>query len=317
MRTVLYFVTVVATAALVAVAAAWLWGLVPPSDLGSRASISAAVSLLGFGPLVLGSVALDGGRRVSRWRIAVLAVSTVAAIALIGVLVRAGATVWPGAVAIVLGGVLVVVAVPVATAVRRSARRSDRWIVPGLEDVPSVVRIVATTFLVATAVMVSAALTLGPVVHPHPGGDLSLALPALGFSFLAAAVVASLLTLHLRDVLRDTTGGDPALRGRIRALVFRRRPVPLDDRERAVAARYAAASVVVLSVQTGQLVLLYTGLSWGFLQDVVRRTASTFDDVVLPLYVVLAVVVVVVNGSRIRRAREFARNHAALLGPAD
>ncbi len=285
---------------------------------------SLALVVFVYGPLALGSFraywdvtgSQDSRRYYRRIVLVVLALELLAAIVTVifAVLTSAGSLI---PVAFIGGGVvLTVAAFLLGPAVYRYDRAHPRavsaWV--AIEKAAITKRIVATaiTFLgvlVLGAIGVVIVSTVAPNVLSVP----QMLLFALSFAFIFSAAVCVFSTLGWNRRLVDVTDRDPSRLRRVVRVVLRNKPADLDGRDLIAAARYAAVISVTLSFQLAYIVLLYAGL---VLQQInVLRTgiADTFSILIIVFFVVILAALLPLQIVRIRRARRYARDHAADL----
>jgi MFS family permease len=326
-RIILFIVLIAAASALSVVGAVLVVTTVPnPASAGALAAAIATATFV-YGPLILGSTAgfwdmratAEARRIRRRWYLIVGGLDLVAAIVVVVVAVRSGAPSWMPVVIIAVGAVLLAIAEPLGDRFRRTEPPSsaEPWTPMDRDDLRRRIRTVVVTFLIAAVACAIGVTVLITLVPPRHGRVAGLALSACELPFIAAAMATIIVALPLNRMLRETTDRDVARLRRVAKVVLRRRDIPLDDSDQRAAARYATVIPIVLGFQTGYIALLYVGLGCLFVGQLIDHTGTVFPLVFLALYVILLAWLVPTTLMRARRARDYARTHAALLVPAD
>ncbi|MFG6445825.1 hypothetical protein ACFXQA_11210 [Microbacterium sp. P07] len=289
---------------------------------------SVAVTFLGLGPLLLGSLHAywgdqrtpDARKVLRRWLIAVVVAQAAGSVALFVWAFGTAAPLWIPVTFVGVAVALTVVGFFVGRALGRADERRSApaaptqsfhaGVIPRAEVKRKVIAVVITFIVAALVVGIGAA-----VLFSSLGGHLyQAAIFALQFGFLAAAMAAILATLPWNRALRDSTGRDLGRARTVGRVVLRGKNIALSPDDERAAARYAAIASVSLPFQLTYLVLLYAGLALGQVRNLVDGQASWFPVAMvvflaIALFVFLPWLIV-----QIRRARRYARTHPVAPG---
>lgn len=310
------------------VTAALLGGVVlivratPDADpwLGPLATL--ALTILVYGPLLLGSLNSywdvrrnDESRRYYRlWFWIILGLEVLAAVAIVVFAVAASSPVWVPVVIIGGAALLLVVALLVGRWLgvrddRRPLDDSSIQVIDGAQ-IRRKIGIVALVFAVALA----AGLVFGVLValrSDEPGGRFVLF--ALQIAFLAATFAGILVARPLNLALRESAGRDLGLVRKLTRVVLRGKGIALDPAEQVAAVRYAVVARTALGFQLGYTTLLYAALLLQYLGSLIDGPPPLFYTVLAIALVVVLVVYYPIFIIRIRRAARYAEEHDALL----
>ncbi|TFV98197.1 hypothetical protein E4M00_09235 [Leifsonia flava] len=324
MRVVAFIVSIlVATAAL-------LGGVVlivratPDADPWVGPLATFALTVLVYGPLLLGSLnaywdvrRTEESRRYYRWWFwIVVGLDVLAAVSIVVFSVAAASPVWVPVV--ILGGAALLLTLAVVVGRRLGARDERR---PRGDQLLSVIDdaqirrrilIVALTFVIAMAagLVVTTLLALAESTSESPG---RLVLFALQFAFLAATFAAIIVARPLTLALRESAGRDLGLVRKLARVVLRGQDIALAPDERVAAVRYAVVARTALGFQLGYSTLLYVALLLQYLGVLIDGQPPLFYTVLALALVVVLVVCYPIFIVRIRRAARYAQEHAALL----
>ena len=285
-----------------------------------------AVTVLIYGPLVLGSLTAFWDTRRSAygrssfriWLGVVLGLEAVGVVTIIVWAVFAGAPVWLPVVFSVGAAVLTVLALAIG---RWLFRRDKARPMPELAWTPVTQRDITRRIAIVAITFVSV-LAIGVIVFAIVGKDTSDVLGmgqqlvfAAQFAFIAAAMACIFVTVRLNRRLRDSTGPgrDLGLVRKLGRVVLRNKSMELTDEEQVAAAKFAAMTAIILPFQLGYLSLLYLGIGLQQVQFLVFGPSSPTSGWLLIAMVAVLVVLVPLYIRRIARARTYATDHAALL----
>ncbi|GAB2975954.1 hypothetical protein [Frigoribacterium salinisoli] len=298
-----------------------------PAAHPTIAAASVAVSVLVFGPFVLGSMLATWDRRHSetvrrlfrRWLVGIVATEVASVAVIVAYAVVNGSPAWLPVLATGTSAVLMAVAALVGPALLRHhlAHRSEApaWLPVTREQIVRGVVVVAVTFgaflVLGTVVVAGLVRTfLGSFDDLGPGLVLATSL-----AFFASSVACIVVWLRLSRTLRGTAERDPDLTAKVAKVVLRRKPLELDAHEQVFAARYAHVAGITVPFTLAYVVLLYAGL---VLQQVQApgTDGGFLAPYALALFAVGLVAVVPLSVVRIVRARRYAADHADLLQDA-
>lgn len=302
--------------------------LTPKASIWAVILASFALSILTYGPLLLGSLTAyfdvqtsSYSRRTFRlWLIVVGALEVVAVICIVAYAVLAGAPVWVPLLFIGIAGALTVIALGMGRWIfkRERARSSaqEPWSPVSSDDLRRMVFIVAITFVVGLVVAMVTLLLLGR--SAAPAAVTTALLLSVGFAFFTAAFACSMVTLKLQRRLRDLADHDLGQTRKLTKVVLGRKPLKLDDDETIAATKFAVLLPTILGFQLGFILLLYVGIAFQQIAAMTRSGLGTpiFIGVLVAMAVMLAWIVPL-QARRIRRARTYARDHADLLPAQD
>lgn len=180
-------------------------------------------------------------------------------------------------------------------------------------------REITTRKMRIVGLVLGAALLLGIVGFglTHAGSPRGEALSSLSFYlqgiFLAAMIAAVISTYPLGTALREASGADVSRHRVISKVVLKNKDLPLDEDEQLGAARMAAVIPVVLPLANFSLGYLFASLLTQYVRFAVEDPADLFITIMSVLLVLIIVVCVPLYARKIRRARRYASDHAALL----
>jgi hypothetical protein len=299
-------------------------GLTPDASAGAVILASAALSVLSYGPLLLGSLTAyfdvqtsSYSRRTFRlWLIIVGALEAAAGVCIVAYAVLAGAPAWVPILYIGAAGALTLIALGVGRWIfkRERARSSaeEPWSPVSPGDLRRMVFIVAITFVVSVVIAMVTLMVLGRSAE-FSWVTTTLML-AVGFAFFAAAIACSLVTLKLQRRLRGLAGHDLGQTRKLTKVVLGRKPLPLGGDETIAATKFAVPLPTILGFQLAFILLLYVGLTLQQVSLIARGNLGTpyLVGFLLAMALMLAWIVPL-QTRRIRRARLYVREHADLL----
>lgn len=280
-----------------------------------------ALTILVYGPLMLGSMTAywdvkrsEGSRSYfRRYLWVVVGLEAAAAVAIVVFAVLAGAEVWLPVLFVGGGVVLTAVGLVVGRLLNRYERAHPRpeenWAPVGRREVQRKVVIVAVTFVVA---LVLGLVLFGVVLEDGDGIGATIVLTVV-FAALAGAVAAMIVTVPLNRRLREASGGDLGSMRKLGKVVLNRKPIELDEEERVAAVKYASIMPVILAFSLGWFTLLYLAIG---LNQVVQMVSGHYSPLSAGSIAILAGMLVFLYPYyivRIRRARRYARDHAGEL----
>jgi hypothetical protein len=322
---VFVFVASVIVATALTMGAILLVVFTAPRHTGALIALpTAAVSLLIYGPMLLGSLSAywqpktttESRRSFRIWYIVVGSLELVAAIAIAVYAALMGAPIWLPLVLIAGGALLNVLAIAVGRLVLRHeiAHRplTQEWTPITRRDIIRKCIKVAITFAVVFVVALILFTVLGNAGShsiSHFGVQLSL---AFEFGAIAAAFACIVVTLPLNRQIRETVGRDLGTIRKLAKVVLRKKDIPLDENEQVAAAKYAVVIAILLSFTLGYISLLYIGIA---IQQVtvIFNEGSVFAVGELVILVIVLLALFPLQIVRIMRARRYAREHADLL----
>ncbi|GAA1361868.1 hypothetical protein GCM10009596_20640 [Arthrobacter rhombi] len=151
----------------------------------------------------------------------------------------------------------------------------------------------------------------------HAGSPLGEALSSLSFYLqgilLATTFAAAISTYPLGTALREASGANVSRHRVISKVVLKNKDLPLDEDEQLGAARMAAVVPVVLPLANFSLGYLFASLLTQYARFAVEEPQDPFITILSVLLVLAIVVCVPLYARKIRRARRYASDHAALL----
>ncbi len=298
-------------------------GLTPDASIGAVILASTALSVLTYGPLMLGSVtayfdvrASSYSRRTFRlWLIVIGALEVASGVCIVAYAVLAGAPVWVPVVFIGTAIALTAISLGVGRWIfkRDRSRSSDEpWSPVSGEDIRRMILIVALTFVIGLVIAMVTLMLLARSVQP--ARITPTLVMAVAIAFFAAAFACSMVTLKLQRRLRTLAGHDLGQTRKLTKAVIGRKPVELDDGETVVATKFAVLVPTILGFQVGSVLLLYVAI---ILQQAVLIAQSGlgspfFIGIVCAMVAMLALLLPL-HARRIGRAREYVKTHADLL----
>ena len=299
-------------------------------DTDTAVLFLAVVPLIAFtlNPLVLGSLrtyfdparSADGRRYFQRALWTTVGLDVLAAVAAIVFTVIVGAAVWVPLVAIVLAAALLVASIRVGDALRRRDDRLDVadpvWQPFDRRVIRRKIITVSVTF-VATFIAVTVLFLLLLRDDSGDGGDWAAAIGfGVVFGCFASGLACVIVALPIARALRGSLNKDIGLVHKFSRLILRRKNIELTEDERAPAARYASLLALSLSFNLASITLLYTGLLVQNLILFLSAPEQTLNGIVTLLLIVLYVIILPLTIRRVRRARQYASDHADLLPDA-
>lgn len=281
-----------------------------------------ALMIFVYGPLTLGSVRAfwdvtgseDSRRYYRRVILVVIGLEVLAAVVTVvyAVVTRAGALI---PIIFIGGGVLLTA---VALLVGPALYRYDRTHRPPASDWVAIEPSQISRRILATVITFVGVFALGIIglgiantVFPRTLRVAQLLPFALSFAFIISGGVSVFSTTGWNRRLRDVTDRDPSRLRRVARVVLRNKNIDLDDRDLVAAARCAAVISVTMPFQLANIVLLYAGLLLQQIPALQNGSANEYSIIVIILLIAFLVVLLPLQIVRIRRARQYARTHAA------
>jgi hypothetical protein len=291
----------------------------PPHVTGLFVLPSAAVGLIVYGAMVLGSVSAywdtttsPNGRKYFRlWLIIVPALQALGLVATVVYVVLSSAQWWLPVVLLAAAALLDLGAIAVGRLVFRR-EQANRPILSTWNPITSraIARkcgAVAITFVVALTVGLTLFLLFGQG-GAHP---LSLLAVVLEFAFLAPGFACIVVTIPLNRQMRDALGRDLGMVRTVSRVVLRNKKGDLGENEQVAAAKYAVIISVILSFTLAYISLLYVAIAT--LQLAQLHEGDPLSFAYLLVLVAVLIVLFPLQIVRIRRARRYARDHADKL----
>jgi hypothetical protein len=284
-----------------------------------------ALTVLIYGPLLLGSLTSYWnvrGSEASRsyfrrvlWVALGLDVLAVVAIVVFGITVRA--PLWFPVVFIAGGAALMLVALAVGRALIRHEQAHPRpeapWRPVGRQEIQRKVLIMTVTFVVVFAVALiafGALLSNDGDAASNIGSRISFALQS---ACLATAMAGIIVTVPLNRRLRTTVGGDLGTIRKVAKVVLGDKKLDLDHSEQVAAAKYATIIPTVLAFLLSYTALLYISIGIQQVRLLLDGRNEPFSIGFTVLLIVVLIFFIPYYTVRIRRARRYARDHSALL----
>ena len=277
----------------------------------------AALSVLVYGPLVLGSLTAswdvartpESRGAYRRWLWAVTGLELFGMIAIIVYAVSVRAPWWIPVVSIAGAVTLAALGVMVGRYLLRYEEahpRPSSWALVTRGEIRRKIAIVSVTFVgvFVLAVVVITIFGAGVEARTRTG----LLLYGLGFALFAAGFACILVALPLNRRLRDAVGRSLGLQRKVARVVLANKRIDLDESEQAAAMKYAAVAPTVLGFTLAYLVLLYLGLGIEQLIQLSSGEGNPFTIGISVFLVAALAVFVPINLVRIRRARQYARS---------
>ncbi|TPX05872.1 hypothetical protein FJ656_04005 [Schumannella luteola] len=223
-----------------------------------------------------------------------------------------GSAWWAIAIAALLPLALVAAAEPLGELVRRRADRlrsdADEYVPVARGEVRRVVTITTIAFVAALLAMLVLALVLRFALGDDGGLD---PIEVAALPVLVAAIAWILASIRISRRARDITGGDLERARRIGRVVVQGKQEPLDDGDRAAAARTALMLTTTIPLNLVGISLLYTGLLLTQVSNIVG--GGGFDvRVHVGLVCLLGAVwiaLIVISLRQLRRVRAYERDH--------
>lgn len=324
MKVVAFILSMVVTTALAVGGIFLICSLTPDAQAGPVILASAALSVLTFGPLMLGSVTAyfdvrtsSYSRRTFRlWLLVIGGLEVAAGVCIVAYSMLSGAPAWVPALFIGAAVVLTLVSLGAGRWLfeheRARSTPHEAWAPVTPDDVRRKTFIVAGTFAISLVIATVTLILAGRPIEPRRVAPMLLL--AVGLAFFAASFACSMVTLKLQRRLRGLADNELGQTRKFTKVILGRKPVELDDEEERAAAKFAVLLPTILGFQLASIVLLYVAL---VLQQVSLSVRGGVDAAFLiGIWFAMGAMLawlIPLQARRIGRARTYARDHADLL----
>lgn len=325
MKVLAFILSVLIGTALVTGGTVLIATLSPAHSLGLDLLAVFALTVLIFGPLLLGSLTSywdvrgSEGSRVyfRRFLWIVLGFEALAGVATIAFSVVVGTPIWIAILFIAGGAVLTLIALAVGRALLRHEQANPRpdepWRPVSRQEVRRKVLIIAVTFVTVFAAGIG---VFGVLLSSDSDGASAIGSQiafAFQFATVSAALASIIVSVPLNRRLRSTVSGDLGTIRKVAKVVLGNKKMELDETELVAAAKYATIIPTVLGFMLSYLTLLYLGLGLQQVRLILEGRDEPFNIGFTVLLIALLAFFIPYYTVRIRRARTYARDHATVL----
>lgn len=300
----------------------------PRHSIGLQLLAVLALTVMIGGPLTLGSLTSywnvtrteESHSFYKRWLWVVIGLEFLGAIAIIVFAVIVQSPVWLPALFITGGTALTGISLLMGRFLLRHDEAHPQppsWAPITRNEIRRKIAIVAITFVVVLAIAIVVLGVLGIGSNDAAAQIGVQLLYALAFALLAAGFACVIVSLPLNRRLRDAVDRDLGTIRKVAKVVLSNKKLDLDQSEQVAAAKYAAIIPTTLAFMLSYLILLYLGLGIQQVQYLISGQVDAFTIGFSAFLVAALVIFIPIFAVRIQRARNYARNHAELLPPAN